>query len=695
MVGSHKILTVSYGTFSCTLEGFDDSFDTMKAIAEYFRDLAADDRYFGAEPPTPDAEMLARIAEREIARRVEARLESGGIVLRAAQTLPAAQTAAVRPMPDHAGETTPGIEPVAGVVAGVVAEPAAPRAMPEPLLPRHEAAAARPAPAQDDSIAARLERIRAVVGRHPAALDSAGDEAEDQIPAPADGAGTVAAAVPETEPETVRAAGPEAPAVGLPEPVADEAETVLADGEPEPVAVPVLEQDPEPALHAAPEPQPAVEPEPDPVPEAAESAVPGPDMVRARVIRMRRADFDKAMTTGTLAESLAQPPETDLPESDLPAAGLSPEDEADLLAELAALEAEDDTAETSLAETSLAEPAAPLAVEVLSDTTDEDESFDIEGFLSSLEPEAEPAAKAPETPEVAEEAAPEDGPEPGTAAGAGDLDGFLSGLNARLREAGDAGSDEDGDEAGAPTADAPVTPPETPAQLRKDEPDEAAISRLLQRTEENLSDPAARGRREALANLKAAVAATEAARRLGEEGTDPVRSENAFRDDLREAIRPRRPVPAQGATERPRAAPLKLVASQRVDLPQAPAAPEGALVRPVRPRRISTGPDTPAQPGTARAATPGFGEFAERMGARGLHDLLEAAAAYTAYVEGIEDFSRPQIMKKVTQIAPETTREDSLRSFGTLLRDGRILRAGVGRFQISEDSRFNPARRAG
>lgn len=79
-----KVMTVSYGTFSCSLEGFDDPFTTMQLVAEYFRKLASQDRYFGGEPLQPDHNALHQIAREANPYKVDAEVTDTGITLRKA-----------------------------------------------------------------------------------------------------------------------------------------------------------------------------------------------------------------------------------------------------------------------------------------------------------------------------------------------------------------------------------------------------------------------------------------------------------------------------------------------------------------------------------------------------------------------------------------------------------------------------------
>jgi hypothetical protein len=139
------------------------------------------------------------------------------------------------------------------------------------------------------------------------------------------------------------------------------------------------------------------------------------------------------------------------------------------------------------------------------------------------------------------------------------------------------------------------------------------------------------------------------------------------------------------------------VAEQRVDLPNAGPA------TPVRPRRVSLAPmsDDAAELAPISSAPDmvegEFAEFARKMGATALPDLLEAAAAYLVHVEAQSEFSRPQLMNKARQgTADALSREDGLRAFGQLLRQGKIQKIRGGRFTAAEDIGFKPAaRRAG
>ena len=115
---------------------------------------------------------------------------------------------------------------------------------------------------------------------------------------------------------------------------------------------------------------------------------------------------------------------------------------------------------------------------------------------------------------------------------------------------------------------------------------------------------------------------------------------------------------------------------------------EGRPVRPRRVRRTEPAPDTTAESGSAS----GFAAYAQDVGAADLPELLEAAAAYMSYVEGRDQFSRPQLMTTLRQAeVTDSSREDRLRSFGQLLREGKIRKTSGGRFTAAETISYKPA----
>ena len=759
MGNNNKILTVSYGTFSCTLEGFEDSFDTMKAIAEYFRDLAAEDRLFGAVPPTPDAAILATLAEKGSNQQVKvaASEEDGKIVLRATETTDAAPSMAA-PAAATAIATT-----MASAAAG----------------------------GEAGSIAERLQRIRAVVNKAQDAEDpeysedqhadefatdanaaAPAEEADEEIyeedlaveePAVEETAEAVTDE-PEAEATEVEDEVKEAAADTAEDTVAEEAEG-FEDEAPAPVEEVLVQEgaqadedaseEPETSddmiaaiSEAAAEEEPVAEEE-DEVEAEVETSDDDIEDTLSTLLAEQEADAEVEAETEAVAEAeVAEESDDKDADGDSTIAAMMAEFEADTInfseAEAEQVEAPandeaEDFAETDdLAEAEAEAETYPeveaevdaedeVEAEVTADAEDEAEAeADVEVEADADASEEVSDADAEEAKEESDDTIAKVGPfalrnplrrarvikvkrsdfqkamddgviEEVPAETAQEEDATVSSLSeqdeaeliadlakveaeeAGETELGQAGSDEIVETDAEETVAAEADEYEEEAAAQPAANFETDVNRLMAKADEAMDEPETAQRRSAFQALKAAVAARKADRDLAaedEEKNDSV----AYQSDLAEVVQPSAPEP----TPERRQAPLRLVAEQRVDTDDEQPAEE-PVAEDVQPRRPE-----PA----AEETGSDFTAYAREKGATSLPDVLEAAAAYLAFVEGKEQFSRPQLMTKVRMVEKEDfSREEGLRSFGQLLRAGKIEKIAGGRFAVTAEIGYRPDQR--
>lgn len=753
MVGDNKILTVSYGTFSCTLEGFEDPFSTMKAIAEYFRDLAAGDRFFGAEPPQPDADMLHRIAEQTIQSRVNAEVQDNGLILRQAEA--DEQQDAPAPAP----EATPA--PVAEPVAERVETPVV----------------AEDVPVGTNTVAEKLKRIRAVVAAEAAQTTAfvEDDYAEDevtlpQVSEPMDIGLVSEDAAPVAEETVEEETAPEAPVEDAAEddtpeatfeaeeettaeddvaeaeetPEIESEDSVMADADTEDHADEAaveeldedlaedLDQDPVEAASeddqeddqtgavAEPEDAAALEDEDENETETAAndfdlssflaSDTTDEDDADAVSDTAEEPDMEKEETAEDVAEpfSVASEDEEEAAEgTDAFAEDMTDAEPAEMSDEIAEEEAadldEEDLRAGDIEDDDEDEDTAPrrrivvqkISREDLRQSQDENDPYfsEDESDLSDEDEEdlmrALDAAATTHTVDADASDSADEDASDSAEEDAFDAEGAIAGV---VAEDTDTDDEDDEDHAAARAARIARRSIET-------EDDESALERLMSVTSSRLENDESSVRRASIAHLKAAVAATKADKTLAEEAAaDEEEQMDQYREDLARVVKPGRARPStSGRASRP--SPLVLVSEQRIDEPETDS-PAIAASADVRPRRVTSGnlalqdeidEDFDAN-GDAESDVQSFAEYAAEHSALELPDMLEAAAAHYTYLENTEEFTRPMLMRKIASITGPSavSREDGLRAFGTLLRKAVIVKSGSGKFVLAKTSRFTP-----
>ncbi len=641
-----KILTVSYGTFSCTLEGFDDTLDTMKAIAEYFRDLSANDRYFGAEPPALDPEVLANIASQETNLQVEAKVSDTGVHLTPSGKIPATSESHVpeTPVGSKQDSTSKEDKPATLVVPSSEYDDTQDEALVEAVHPLEN-----PVLKQDtsepgtESIAAKLRRIRAVVAAKQATSSATSIFAEHFQPEQEDDD-------TDEDEEPVRNA-PVKPQGSKPRVTPDKAEEIR-------IEAPSSELEDDDMKIDLPE---TDFPLSQGIDDFDDFDQDDDSMSVANILDVVEPEEEEEFK-----ETVSSDGEQETPDSVTPQTGDVTEN---IIQEPAATE-----------EDSIVRPVRPVRPKSVQSKRPEQPEGGSETTQDNLEADKTDHMAVPDTENIRNAVQGILGKTSLSADDETDLVTQLASIEIKESFSEPAVSIDKGIDA-ALRADRANRLIGSQGEAK----DEAALARLLEETNAKLDTSESHRRQSALSHLRAAVAATFADKKLdlGDEYGDSDGAE-PYRTALADVVKPKT-ANSYVEPDNSGVAPLVLATDQRVDIEN--IAKDGlAVVESVEKERDNL-----------IANSTSFAEFAREVGATDLPDLMEAAAAYAAYIEGRPHFARPQIMRQVANYAgkDEFNREEGLRSFGQLLRQGKIVKIRRGQFGIADNTRFKPTTMAG